>query len=540
MQFINRNKIGKIFFISLLLFFTIFLYVKTDSLAQEPPKFFKELNIHDNVSYTLKFKYFISEYEVRDLVSIKSLNVNKEEVEYEPTIQMSANELIFTFDDWNDELDTVQLEILVDLQSEEYVLSQGAMIKFFKENEPSKLEANFYVNNGLVGLEWDKQEGQTYEVYSLDEPYNELKHIPNKATLVAETTGNFVDLSDAYELNNNLSYVYYVVAKENNHIVSISEALLTATLVNRVPISIIDSMPKEIMSLKDFPEAITVEMFGGIITELPVYYEELSDHTITYSIINTPIRNEKISISNSVRAELEEEFTYRQMMYPTYYSYENNKLTIQEEMIAVEMISPMKNKEVTLNNLLLAPTRSEEEKYVTTMLEDRNNVIDLSSYTNLLDAAYLEDILHSLAQKESYFYDIKYVGLDQNEEELYIVYNDEVESREIIKEKVKAVTSELDGSLESIYAFLVTDYIFANQSSKLTAYAFLLLAEQFNYEVSVKKVTEYGATTYWNEIILDDEVYYVDVSKNIMTTGMNKEIFIIKPTELIQYGVQSY
>lgn len=536
LEYIN-NKSRKIILIIILLLM-IFFPGNQISIGQYHSLSSTVVNVEKNTNYIVDIAPHFFDKDVNELICIQAFDENNQEVNVSSMIERRDQQLVFRFSNYLGLIERVEVELLVDQLFQTISLPKNHKIIFL--NKSNELEINFYTENGLAGITWNNNSDYTYEVYATNQVGKRALSLVEEATLISKTNDSSIRLSDEINLNNDLASGFFVLAKKNNRIVSSSNVLATSELENKIPIRIVDSLPQEITSLGEFLPFVTVEMLGGAIQQLPVYYEQVDNQTFTYSIIHTPKMNQKITIHPSIMDEIVEEYIYRQMTYPTYFKEDLVTLTLSKNLVDINIISNDLFHEVHLNHLVNAPTTTGQLQVLTNILKNRKSELDLSNYPTLKDKTFLQKAINSLAEKESYFYAIDCIILDLKEERLVIYYNQDIEEEKIINERVRQSMNQLDGSLESMYQFLITDTIFSNQSKRLTAYSLAMLAKPFGYDISVVKVVENGSTSYINKVQINNKTYYIDVSKNIMTTGIMNTPYIMKPEELVSYGISTY
>lgn len=537
LEYIN-NKSRKIILIIIFPLLMIFFPGNQISIGQYHSLSSTVINVEKNTNYIVDIAPHFFDKDVDELIYIQAFDENNQEVNVSSMIEQRDQQLVFHFSNYLGLIERVEVELLVDQLFQTISLPKNHKIIFL--NKSNELEINFYTENGLAGITWNNNSDYTYEVYGTNQVGKRALSLVEEATLISKTNNSSMRLSDEINLNNDLASGFFVLAKKNNRIVSSSNVLTTSELKNKIPIRIVDSLPQEITSLGEFLPFVTVEMLGGAIQQLPVYYEQVDNQTFTYSIIHTPKMNQKITFHPSIMDEIVEEYIYRQMTYPTYFKEDLVTLTLSKNLVDINIISNDLSHEVHLNHVVNAPTTTEQLQVLTNILKNRKSELDLSNYPTLKDKTFLQKAINSLAEKESYFYAIDCFTLDLKEERLVIYYNQDIEEEKIINERVRQSMNQLDGSLESMYQFLITDTIFSNQSKRLTAYSLAMLAKPFGYDISVVKVVENGSASYINKVQINNKTYYIDVSKNVMTTGIMNTPYIMKPEELVSYGISTY
>lgn len=529
-----NHKSRKIIFVICLLFFSL-IFTKDDYMSAGSFSLnSKIITVEKNTNYFVNIASSFSNKDVHELIRLQAFDENNHLIDISKIVEKKNQQLIFHL---TNEISSLIIEPLVDNLFPAIPLQKNQSLTLLVNN--SSFVIQFYSENGIAGISWESEKGYWYEVYGTNDQGDKANELLPSATLITELNESNLLLSNEEELNNDLFYHYFVVAKKDNEIVSFSNVLATKELQNKIPIRMKEFLPNEIISVDDFVSSITVEMIGGDTQNLPVYYEQIDEQTFTYSIINTPIINQKITIHPSIVDEIMEEYTYRQMTYPTYFQEDSVKLTLSENLIDINILSPDFDCEVPLSDLINTPTTMQLQVLIDS-LKNRETSIDLNNYPLLKDKTYLQKAINSLAEKETYFYAIDSITINLKENRLLINYDSQVEEEAIINERVRQSMSQLDGSLESIYQFLITDTIFSNQSKRLTAYSLVMLAKPFGYDISVVKVVENGSVSYINKVQMNNKTFYLDVSKNVMTTGIQNTPYIMKQEELSKYGISLY
>lgn len=537
LDFINHKSRKIIFVICLLLFSLIFMkddYMNAQSFSLNS----KIISVEKNTNYIVDISPEFIGKDLNELVRIQCFDENDQPINIPNLMEKKNQQLVFYFTKEINQLKRLEIEPLVDNLFPNIPLQKNQSLTLLVTNNFFDIE--FYSENGIAGISWVKENNYLYEVYGTNEQGEQANELLTSSKLIKEMDGSSLLLSNEEDLNNNLYLSYFVLAKKNNETVAFSNVLTTNELQNKIPIRIIELLPKEITSVDNFVSSVTVEMFGGATQKLPVYYEQIDEKTFTYSIIQTPIINQRIIIHPSVVDEIMEEYTYRQMTYPTYFQEDSVKLTLSKNLIDINTIYPDFCSEVQLNDLVITPTTTKQLQVLTRNLKNRETSLDVSNYPLLRDKNFLQKAVDTLAEKEIYFYAIETITIDLKENRLLIKYDIQMEEEETINERVRQSMTQLDGSLESMYQFLITDTIFSNQSKRLTAYSLVMLAKPFGYDISVVKVVENGSVSYINKVQMNNKTFYIDVSKNVMTTGIQNTPFIMKPEELSMYGISLY
>lgn len=534
----KNHKSRKIFFAICFLLFSL-IFAKEDYINAESFSLHSNIiSIENNTNYIVDIAALFYNKDINDLIRLQAFNENDQPITIPNLVEKKNQQLIFHVTEEKNVLKRLEIEPLVDNLFPSLSLAKNQTLTLLVTN--TLFDIQFYSDNGIAGIRWEKENDYLYEVYGTNQLGDKANELLPSATLIKITDESSLLLSNEEEINNNLFFHYFVLAKKNNETVAISSLLSASELQNKIPIRIIELIPKEITNVEDFLSSVTVEMFGGAIQKLPVYYEQIDEQTFTYSIIQTPIINQKITIHPSVVDEIIEEYTYRQMTYPTYFQEESVKLILSKNLVDINILSSDYCMEMQLNDLANTSSATKQLQVLTQMLKERRTSLDVSNYPLLRDKSFLQKAVNSLAEKETYFYAIESITIDLKANRLLIKYDLQVEEEGTINERVRQSISQLDGSLESMYQFLITDTIFSNQSKRLTAYSLVMLAKPFGYDISVVKVVENGSVSYINKVQMNNKTFYIDVSKNVMTTGLPNTPYIMKPEELSMYGISLY